>query len=162
MYKRIEIDNLKEIQEELIQYDFFSKTPAIITDDSPLESHRNSGAFFYGVPDLPKLKEFLSKVCYIENITHYHIINHVGGSGSDIHKDEDNSTWAINIPILNCDTSNTVFYNEDKQEVGRTTLSMPHFLNISDYYHQVVNFGDDSRMVISFRFVGKGIKDVIK
>ena len=163
MYKRVETDKLKEIQAELIEYDFFNRTPDIITDDSPLESSRNSGAFFYGIPDLPKLKEFLGNVCHIENITHYHIINHVGGSGSDIHKDEDNSPWAINIPILNCETSNTVFYDNDKKEVGRTTLDVPHFFNIEEYYHQVQNYGDKNRTVISFRFVGKkDLADVIK
>lgn len=162
MYKRLEISNLKELQEELIQYDFFSKEPAIWSDDSPLESSRNSGAFFYGVPDLPKLKEFLNSVVHTEYITHYHLINHVGQSGSDIHKDEDNSPWALNIPIVNCDTSYTVFYDENKKEVGRTTLNMPHIFNIENYYHQVLNYGDNHRLVISFRFVGKDLADVIK
>ena len=118
---------------------------------------------FYGIPDLPKLKDYLSSVVHIENITHYHLINHVGGSGSDMHKDQDNSPWAINIPILNCDTSFTVFYNDDKIEVGRTTVSVPHILNIEDYYHQVSNYGDSPRLVISFRFTGKrDLSDVIR
>lgn len=161
MYKRIEITNLKEIQEELIEYDFFSKTPDLWSDDSPLEGTRNSGAFFYGVPDLPKLKAFLNSVVHIEHITHYHLINHVGQSGSDIHKDEDNSPWALNIPILNCNTSFTVFYDEDEKEVGRTTLDMPHIFKVENY-HQVLNYGNNHRLVISFRFMGKELADVIK
>lgn len=161
MYKKIEINNLKEIQEELLGYDFFSKTPSVLSDDSPLESTRNSGAMFNGIPDLPKLKEFLNSVVHSEYITHYHIINHVGHNGSDIHKDEDNSPWALNIPILNCDTSYTVFYDENKNEIGRTTLSSPHFFNI-ERFHQVVNYGDNHRLVISFRFTGKELADVIK
>lgn len=161
MYKKIEINNLKEIQDELLQYDFFSKTPDVWSDDSPLESTRNSGARFNSVPDLPKLKEFLNSVCHAEYITHYHIINHIGRDGSDIHKDEDNSPWALNIPIQNCDKSYTIFYDNDKIEVGRTTLTSPHFLNIESY-HQVVNRGDSNRLVISFRFTGKDLADVIK
>jgi hypothetical protein len=161
-YKKIEVINLKEIQDELIQYDFFSKTPDLISDDSPLSASRNSGAFFYGVPDLPKLKEFLNSVVHTEFITHYHLINHLGNNGSDIHRDEDNSTWALNIPILNCETSHTVFYNDDRNEIGRITLDVPHFLNIEDCYHQVVNYGNDHRLVISFRFTGKALADVIK
>jgi hypothetical protein len=161
MYKRIEINNLKEIQEELIQYDFFSKIPDLWSDDSPLEGIRNSGAFFYGVPDLPKLKAFLNSVVHTEYITHYHLINHIGQSGSDIHKDEDNSPWALNIPILNCNTSYTVFYDEDKKEVGRTTLDMPHIFKVEDY-HQVLNYSNNHRLVVSFRFMGKDLADVIK
>ncbi len=161
MYKRIELENLKEIQQELIDYDFFSKTPDVISDDSPLESFRNSGAMFYGIPDLPKLKEFLDSVCHTEYITHYHIINHIGNNGSDMHKDEDNSPWALNIPILNCETTYTAFYDDDKKEIGRTTVDVPHFLNI-ERYHQITNFGDQNRLVISFRFTGKGLEDVIK
>ncbi len=162
LYKRIEINNLSEIQDELIQYDFFSKTPDYWSDDSPLDITRSSGAMFNGIPDLPKLKAFLNSICHTEYITHYHLINHVGHGGSDIHKDVDNSVWALNIPILNCETSFTVFYDEDKKEVGRTTLDVPHFLNIEDFYHQVVNYGDNSRLVISFRFVGKELLDVVK
>ncbi len=161
MFKRIEIDNLKEIQEELISYNFFQKNPDVVSDDSPLESFRNSGAMFYGIPDLPKLKKFLNSILYTDLITHYHIINHIGNSGSDIHKDEDNSPWALNIPILNCDTTYTSFFDDDKKEIGRTTLDVPHFLNI-ERYHQIINLGNKNRLVISFRFAGKRLEDVIK
>jgi hypothetical protein len=161
MYKRIEIDNLKEIQEELIQYDFFSRTPDDWSDDSPLESTRISGAKFNSIPDLPKLKEFLNSVVHIEYITHCHVINHTGRNNSDIHKDVDDSPWALNIPILNCETTYTAFYDDNKNEIGRTTVDVPHFLNVVTY-HQIVNFGDNNRLVISFRFTGKDFADIIK
>ena len=161
MYKRIEIDNLKEIQVELIEYDFFSKTPAMWSDDSPLERSRNSGASFYGIPDLPKLKEFLNSVVHTAYITHYHLINHTGQGGSDLHKDLDNSPWALNIPISNCETTYTAFYDNNKHEVGRITLNAPYFLNI-EKYHRIVNFGNKNRLVISFRFTGKELADVVK
>lgn len=161
MYKRIEIDNLKEIQEELIQYNFFNRIPDVYSDDSPLESSRVSGATFNGIPDLPKLKLFLDSVVHSEYITHYHIINHIGHAQSDMHKDVDNSPWALNIPILNCETTYTAFYDDNKQEVGRVTLDAPHFLNIGEY-HQIFNFGANNRLVISFRFTGKDLIDVIK
>ena len=161
MYKKIEIDNLKEIQDELIAYNFFSRTPDEWSDDSPLESTRNSGACFYNIPELPKLKEFLNSVVHIEYITHYHLINHLGQGGSDLHKDEDKSPWALNIPILNCKTTYTAFYDNDKNEVGRITLDSPYFLNIENY-HQIVNLGNKNRLVISFRFTGKDLADVIK
>ena len=130
MYKKIEINNLKEIQDELIEYNFFSKISDMLNDDSPLENTRNSGASFYGIPDLPKLKKFLNSVVHTEYITHYHLINHTSHGGSDLHKDEDNSPWALNIPILNCETTYTAFYDNDKHEIGRITLNTPYFLNI--------------------------------
>ncbi len=161
MYKRIEIDNLKEIQEELIQYDFFTKTPDTWSDDSPLEISRSSGAMFNGIPNLPKLKKFLDSVVHTEYITHYHIINHVGQGKSDIHKDSDDSPWALNIPIMNCETTYTAFFNDSKNEVARTTVDVPHFLNIESY-HQIVNLGEKNRLVISFRFTGKDLNDIVK
>lgn len=161
MYKRIEINNLKEIQAELIEYDFFSKTPDIYSDDSPLERSKKSGALFHGIPNLPKLKEFLHSIIHTEYITHYHVINLIGNNQSDIHKDLDNSPWALNIPILNCEETYTAFYDNDKHEIGRITLNTPYFLNI-ERYHQIVNLGDKNRLVISFRFTGKDLADVVK
>ena len=161
MYKRIEINNLKEIQAELIEYDFFSKTPDEWSDDSPLERTRRSGAFFYGIPDLPKLKDFLNSVVHIEYITHCNIINLAGNDQSDIHKDLDNSPWALNIPILNCETTYTAFYDNDKHEIGRIALTTPYFLNI-ERYHQIFNLGNNNRLVTSFRFTGKDLADIIK
>jgi hypothetical protein len=161
LYKRIETDKLKEIQEELIAYDFFSKTPDVESDDSPLEPTRRSGAMFYGIPDLPKLKEFLNSVVLTEHITHYHVINLISQGQSDIHTDEDGSPWALNIPILNCETSYTAFYDDDKNEIDRITLDVPYFLNIAKY-HQIVNTGNSNRIVITFRFSGKDFADIVK
>lgn len=161
MYKRLEINNLKEIQDELIQYDFFSKTPDLWSDDSPLEQLRRSGAFFYGIPQLSKLKEFLNLVVHTEHITHYHIINLIGNDQSDIHKDLDNSPWALNIPILNCETTYTIFYDDNENEIEKITLNVPYFLNI-EQYHRIVNLGSNNRLAISFRFIGKELADIIK
>lgn len=161
LYKRIEVSNLKEIQDELVQYDFFSRTPDEWSDDSPLVVTSRSGAKFNGIPNLPKLKEFLNSVVKIECITHYHVINMPSNHQSDIHIDTDDSLWALNIPIVNYKNSYTAFFDSDKNEIERITLDAPYFLNI-DEYHQLVNFGEESRLVISFRFQGKDIADVIK
>lgn len=163
MYKRVDVDNLKEIQQELLDYNFYSKKPDVDTEDSPLQENSVSGALFLKIPDLPKLNKFLNDILHTEYITHFHVINIIGHSQSNVHLDLDNSPWALNIPIKNCSNSSTIFYATDKQtEIGRTTLDVPYFLKVGDLYHQVVNHSNNSRLVMSIRFIGKDLQEILK
>lgn len=160
--KRIEIDNLKEIQQELIDYDFFKELPDIENVDAPLDKSSLSGISFSELPDLPKLKNFLNTTINTNLVTHFHIIN-VGPNGqSDIHQDVDDSPWALNIPIVNCEHSNTVWYDENNNEIERICLDVIHFLKVGQY-HQILNHSNDNRMVMTIRFAGTySLSDIIK
>lgn len=163
MYKRIEVSNLKEIQQELIDYNFYIQTPDAIGDMSPLVETSVSSAEFFKIPELPKLKEFLNSILNIDYVTQFHIINLPGHTGSDIHIDSDESKWALNIPIKNCEDSSTTFYDNDKQtELCKITIDVPHFLNVGEHYHQVLNHSDNLRLMMTIRFNGKDLNEIIK
>lgn len=173
MHKRIEVNNLKEIQEELINYNFFKhsyKTGKWGTYDGgtgieglhmkfcPTET---SAAYFEEIPDLIKLKEFLDTVVHTDKISHFFVMNFGGGFCSDIHFDLD-SNWALNIPIINCENSSTVFYDKEQRELDRITLDVPHFLNIG-VYHQMINHNKvDNRLALSVRFDRYALDEIIK
>lgn len=151
--KRIEINNLKEIQQELINYNFFTALPTIENVDGPLKKNSLSGVSFSEVPNLPKLKEFLESTVNTNLITHFHIINVGPMEHSPIHNDEDDSPWALNIPISNCEYSNTVWYDDNENELERICLDTVHFLNTVNK-HQIFNYCDGNRLVMTIRFTG--------
>lgn len=171
MHKRIEIDNLKELQEELIQYNFFEKFVSSgnwgtnENDDSgdhvDFNPANTSAAYFVDIPNLDKLKTFLNSIVNVELISHFYIMNFETNFHSDIHRDVD-CAWALNIPILHCDESVTIFYNDDHHELDRITLDVPHFLNVGDYYHQMVSHSNQSRLSMSIRFTSNNLDEIIK
>lgn len=171
MYKRIEVENLKEIQEELIQYDFFKhnyEDSEWGTNEDSEGTHvkfdpsETSAAYFEKIPELTKLKEFINSVVHVDAISHFYVMNFAGGFHSDIHNDVD-SKWALNIPILNCENSSTIFYNNEHKEIDRITLDVPHFLNVGVYYHQMINHNDSkNRLALSIRFNKSNLEEIIK
>ena len=94
-------------------------------------------------------------------------------SETAIHIDHGNCALAINLPLYNCSTAKTFFYQCDKKYFkkvrGRTNLdyfdvpkehstlvnhyvmTKPVLLNLH-YPHNVVNDTDDNRYCLSFRF----------
>lgn len=168
MYKRVEVDNLKEIQEELIQYDFFKK---FVThgdwSTSGEESHatfspkNTSAAYFDEIPNLKKLKMFLESVVNTEMISHFYIMNFESKFCSDIHYDID-ASWALNIPILNCQDSVTIFYDTNHTEISRITLDVPHFLNVGKCHHQMISHSEKNRLSMSIRFIGDDLDKILK
>jgi hypothetical protein len=171
MYKRIDLDNLKEIQEELIQYDFFNRFTSSgkwKTNESEVEGGHvdfnplnTSAAYFEKIPDLKKLKLFLDKVINVDLVSHFYIMNFEKKFHSDIHRDVD-CMWAFNIPILNCEKSVTVFYNDSRSELDRITLDVPHFLNVGRHYHQIINHSDQNRLSMSIRFISDDLEKIVK
>ena len=159
--KRIEINNLREIQQELINYNFFEAAPDIENADAPLIKDLRSGISFSTVPNLPKLKEFLESTVNTNLITHFHIINIGPMEYTGIHHDVDDETWALNIPILNCEYSSTVWYDDNDNELERICLDTVHFLNVVSR-HQVINHCDENRLVITIRFTGTHDLDKIR
>lgn len=167
MYKRIEVDNLEEIQNELIQYDFFKKFVTHGDWGTTGNSHSNfdplstSAAYFKDIPDLKKLKIFLESTVETKLISHFYIMNFEGNFSSDIHLDVD-STWSLNIPIFNCQESSTIFYDDSKNEIDRITLDTPYFLKVGKIYHQIVNHSNKTRLVMSIRFTSDNLEEIVK
>lgn len=172
MYKRIEVDNLKEIQEELIHYNFFEHnylTSEWGTNDGGIEGNHvefdpleTSAAYFEKIPELTKLKKFLNSIIDPNAISHFYVMNFAGGFHSDIHMDVD-SKWALNIPILNCENSSTIFYDKENKEINRITLDVPHFLNVGNHYHQMINHNDKkNRLALSIRFNKQTLDEITK
>lgn len=151
--KRIEINNLKEIQQELINYNFFKAVPDLESFNGPLKKNSTSGITFSTLPNLPKLKEFLESTVNTNLIKHFHIINIGPMEHSPIHHDDDDAPWGLNIPILNCEYSNTIWYDDNDNELERICLDTVHFLN-TVAMHQVLNHCDENRLAMSIRFAG--------
>ena len=169
MYKRIEINNLAEIQKELIDYNFFNRftgfgdwgTADSETDQVTFSPDVTSAAYFKEIPDLKHLKEFLNNTVNVDLISHFFVMNFEGNYHSEIHLDED-GIWALNIPITNCNDSSTIYYNDNRIEIDRLTLDAPYILNIGNYYHQVINHSDQGRLAMSIRFFGTDLTKIIK
>ena len=171
MHKRIELANLKELQEELIQYNFFERFTGFgnwgtnenddQTGHADFNPSNTSAAYFEKIPNLNKLVEFLNTIINIELISHVYVINFESKFNSDIHRDED-CIWALNIPILNCEDSVTIFYDDSLNELDRITLDVPHFLNVGKYFHQVISYSDQNRLTMSIRFTNDTLDGIIK
>ena len=171
LYRRVEINNLAEIQKELIDYNFFEK----FMSHGPWETHKDvntranheiftptttSAGYFTTVPDLKHLKEFLNNTVNVDLISHFFVMNFVSKFSSGIHKDVD-STWALNIPIINYSNSRTLFYNKDQEEIGGITLDAPYFLKVGGY-HQIINNSNQCRLSMSIRFSCDDLEKIIK
>lgn len=174
LYKKISVDNFQEIQKELSDFDWFNANPDVVTDTSPLTPVRTSSALFLSFPELPKLLCFLENNLNIETITHFHIINVPSNDSLQIHIDKDDCLWAFghheyddclwafNIPIKNCENSYTIFYEDDQSEICRVKVDTPCFLKVKEKYHQVINYGDKPRLVMTIRFNKKNLDEIVK
>ena len=133
---------LKNINKDLTQYGSYQTLDVVLPDVM---------GYKVAVPAL-----FYMPAGYTPNRSHKDPVSH--------------STLALNIPLMNCENSRTIFYKCDKtdkviykeritetkniskcQEIDSYVLDRPILLN-TQILHAVFNYGDQPRLSISLRF----------
>jgi len=172
LYKFIDIPQLEEIQRH-----FLKEVPRW-----PSSDHRNFPKDSEYLAGCTPLIEYLEKVNlwrYVKYIGILQIYPHV--SPIHVDRDEENTPYAINIPVYNYIDTHVAFYEvvsgetsiakttEDTQWTDYSTAEMKEIDRI--YYHkaaifntqvphQVCNYTDDVRISVSIRFT-KSLIDII-
>lgn len=169
-FKEISVPELADIQREIFQI-----ITTLITDDSEIK-------FFYIDRTLletgaPSYTKFLNRLGILDRWKYSAIITTQGNEKFPIHVDAidwKNRCYGLNLPILNCEDSDTVWYDADivnelvttesdyrnsarlcktdsAREVCRMPSTTPAWINIS-IPHRPETKHSDLRIVISARF----------
>lgn len=175
LYKKINIENLNLIQNEVLEY--LSSNTRFLLDNGP------SG--FNGINTLElklysfHLKNFLEKYNLFNRWKNTGISVIESNSSLQIHTDSilQNRIYALNIPIENCENSYTVWYQkknnlspkffyyntndgpilyfnyepENVNEIDRIESKYPVFVNVKEP-HKGESFNQNKRILISLRF----------
>lgn len=109
LYRFIDTDNLKEIQQEILK-----KIPATSFDRNDLFYVKDSTNYFL---DIPVLKDLLTKLGFIDHIHENGIAINVTFPKVTlpIHYDSDKFVYSFNIPILNYAGSYVNFWSTEAQ-----------------------------------------------
>jgi len=172
LYKTIEVNNLRAIQAEILPI-VFKKIPNFMTD-RPQFMHVMRDEI---EPFAPRYTEFIKQHGVIEKWHWSAIITTDLGVDFDIHVDSTDwktRCYGLNIPIINCEDSYTVWYDAEIEgkvydesdfrsvvriqkpntvanEVGRLDTSQPAWINTS-IPHRPESTHKRPRAIISARF----------
>lgn len=172
LYKTIEVNNLRAIQAEILPI-VFKKIPNFMTD-RPQFMHVMRDEI---EPFAPRYTEFIKQHGDIDKWYWSAIITTNLGVDFDIHVDSTDwktRCYGLNIPIINCDNSYTVWYDAEIEgklydesdfrsvvriqkpntvanEIGRLDTSQPAWINTS-IPHRPESTHKRPRAIISARF----------
>jgi hypothetical protein len=172
LYKPIEIENLKEIQTEMLPI-IFKHIP-----DFALAAPNFYHIFPKDIaPYAPNYVKCLKDIGVYDNWYVSAVVTTNRGITAPIHIDDRNwkrQCYGLNIPIVNCEGTYTVFYDSETNEpifekgdnrdtayaqtrntlateIGRWDMSKPAWINVS-IPHQAVSTHMKPRAIISARF----------
>jgi len=163
-WKYLELDNVEKIQEKTLT---FIREKTDFMDKSKYKGPYINLPFFDYNKDVPELQEsFLNYGLYITGI---HIFLMWNNTDCIPHKDYTDAIGRVNIPILNCQGSKTIFYknlkskrlmlptrspfymtiNKDYEEAGGVEIDRPTIVRISEGHTVVMNDKNFPRITLT-------------
>ncbi len=117
-YKIIQVDNIKEIQEEIIGI-----FPSNFYGKAELFSIDNSAKVLLG---LPKIKKLLDTLDISKGVDTFEFLVLPPGGRTGIHTDSDDFKYSFNIPLTDCDDTYLSFYKADNiADIGYVSYENP-------------------------------------
>ena len=170
-YKKIPLDNLKEIQKDLL-----SVIPIDYLKEEKLFYPKDIQSFFLSIPSL---RETLNNLGWLDKLSSVGFALNILGPGNwvPIHIDSGDFDYSFNIPITDCRNTLVNFYNAESIEPTKFTnpkntdatyyrfkkedcrliesleLTVPALVNVK-IPHGVVNFSDKKRVTLLIRLSG--------